>query len=38
MISEGRVNLVFRVNDLAVNSIIDVEARTMDFYRFSIST
>ena len=38
MISEGRVNLVFRVNDLAVNSIIGVEARTMDFYRFSIST
>ena len=38
MISEGRVNLVFRVNDLAVNSIIDVEVRTTDFYRCSIST
>ena len=29
MISEGKVNMVFRVNDLA---------RTTDFYRFSIST
>ena len=38
MIIEGRVNLVFRVNDLAVNSIIDVEGRTTDFYQFSIST
>ena len=38
MISDGRVNLVFRVNDLAVNSIIEVEARNTDFYKFSIST
>ena len=32
MVSEGMVNLVFRVNDVAVNSIIDIEARTMYFY------
>ena len=38
MISEGRVNLFFRVNDLAVNSIIDVEARTTNLILFSIST
>ena len=31
MISEGRVNLVFRVINLAVNSIIDLEARTIKF-------
>ena len=38
MISEGRVNLFFRVNGLAVNSIIDVEARTTNFILFSIRT
>ena len=38
MISEVRVNLFFRVNDLVVNSIIDVEARTTNLILFSIST
>ena len=38
MISDERASLDFRVNDMAVNFIIDVETITTDFYRFSIST